>query len=136
MSAQRGRDLLLKIEETPGTFVTIGGLRARQIALASAGVDVTHADSPGRWRELIADAGLRRASVSGAGVFRDAASDALLRNVFFAGQIRTWRLVLPGAGTLEGPFQIASLEWRGDHDAELTFDLALESASAITFTAE
>jgi len=29
MGAQRGKDILLKIEASPGTFTTVAGLRAR-----------------------------------------------------------------------------------------------------------
>ena len=48
---------------------------------------------------------------------------------------RSWQVVVPDFGTLTGPFQIASLEFAGRHDAEVTFDLALESAGEISFAA-
>jgi TP901-1 family phage major tail protein len=133
MSAQHGKDLLLRVESAPAVFTTIGGLRARQISFNAETVDVTHAESAGRWRELLAGAGVRRASISGAGVFKDEASDALTREVFFAGEIRAWRIVVPDFGSIQGPFQITSLEYRGEHAAEVTFELALESAGALTF---
>jgi TP901-1 family phage major tail protein len=134
MPAQRGRDLLLKVDDGAAGLVTIGGLRTRQIAFNTQTVDVTHADSVGRWRELLAGAGVRRASISGAGIFRDEASDLRLRAIFFAGEIRDWQIVIPDFGTVSGPFQIASLEYRGEHDGEVTFDLALESAGNLIFT--
>jgi TP901-1 family phage major tail protein len=43
--------------------------------------------------------------------------------------------VVPDFGTIEGPFQIASLEFAGEHNGEVTFDVALESAGALAFTA-
>jgi len=43
--------------------------------------------------------------------------------------------VIPAFGTIEGPFQITALEFSGNFDGEVTFDLALESAGAITFAA-
>ena len=132
MGAQPGRDLLLKVAEGGG-FVTVAGLRARQIGFNASTVDVTHAESAGRWRELLAEAGVRRASVTGSGVFRDAASDARLRAVFFAGEHPAFQIVIPDFGTIEGPFQIASLEFAGSHEGEVTFDIALESAGALTF---
>ncbi len=135
MTAQAGRDLLLRIEDGGG-FVAVAGLRARRIALSAGSVDVTDADSPGRWRELLGDAGVRRASLSGGGIFRDAASDALVRQVFFAGEVRTFEAVIPDFGTIAGPFHLASLDWAGTHDGEVTFEIALESAGAIAFTAE
>lgn len=135
MSAQKGKDLLLKAADAGGAFVTVAGLRARQIAFNAETVDVTHAESAGRWRELLAGAGIRRASISGAGIFKDGASDALVRQIFFDGLIRDWQVVVPDFGTLAGPFQLSSLEYRGDHAAEVTFDLSLESAGLLTFTA-
>ncbi|MCU4182237.1 phage major tail protein, TP901-1 family [Bosea sp. BH3] len=134
MPAQKGKDLLLKAADGEA-FVTVAGLRARQIAFNAETVDVTHAESAGRWRELLAGAGVRRASISGSGIFKDEASDALVRQTFFDGAIRSWQVVVPDFGTVEGPFQLTSLEYRGDHAAEVTFDLSLESAGQLAFTA-
>ncbi len=135
MAAQRGKDLLLKIGDGDGAFVTIAGLRTRRIALNADTVDVTDAESAGRWRELLGGAGLRRASVSGTGIFKDQASDNLLRQVFFDGLLRNWQIVIPGMAVLEGAFQISNLDYRGEHAAEVTFDISLDSAGPLTFTA-
>ncbi len=135
MAAQKGKDLLLKISDGAGAFVTVAGLRTRRIALNADTVDVTDAESAGQWRELLGGAGVRRASVSGTGIFKDQASDALLRQVFFDGLTRDWQIVIPGLGILTGPFQISNLDYRGEHTAELTFDLTLDSAGALNFTA-
>ena len=133
MPAQKAKDLLLKIDDGAAGFVTVAGLRTRQLAFNAETVDVTHADSVGRWRELLAGAGVRRAGITGSGVFKDEASDARLRQVFFDGDIRTFQVIVPDFGRLEGPFQITSLEYRGDHAAEVTFEIALESAGAVGF---
>ncbi|WP_442754709.1 phage major tail protein, TP901-1 family [Methylocystis sp. JAN1] len=134
MAAQKGKDLLLKISDGASAFVTIGGLRTRRLALNADTVDVTDAESAGRWRELLGGAGLRRASVSGTGIFKDQASDILLREVFFDNLLRDWQIVIPGLGVLEGPFQISNLDYRGEHAAEVTFDISLDSAGAVAFT--
>lgn len=134
MAAQKGKDLLLKIHDG-AAFATVAGLRSRQIAFNTEPVDVTHAESAGRWRELLAGAGVKRAAVSGSGVFKDAESDALIRQSFFDGTIRNAQIVVPDFGTIAGLFQIASLEFSGEHNGEVSFDLALESAGALTFTA-
>lgn len=109
-------------------------MRSRRIAFNAETVDVTHAESADRWRELLAGAGVRRASVSGRGLFKDGASDALLRQAFFDGAIIPCQIVVPDFGTIEGPFQIGSLEFSGDHNGELSFDVALESAGLLSFT--
>lgn len=137
MAAQRGNDILLKIGDgqDPQGFVTVAGLRARTLSLNARSVDVTDGDSAGRWRELLAGAGVRQATVSGAGVFRDAASDALIREAFFAQDARDWRLILPDFGVIEGPFLVAALEYAGQHEGEASFALTLASAGAVTFVA-
>ena len=77
MTAQKGKDLLLKIDsDGEGTFTTVAGLRSRRIAFNAETVDVTDADSAGRWRELLEGAGVKRASIAGSGIFRDAGTDA------------------------------------------------------------
>ena len=135
MSAQKGKDLLLKATDDSGALVSVAGLRTRRLALNADTVDVTHAESAGRWRELLEGAGVRRASVAGAGLFKDAQSDALIREIFFNGAIRPWQVVVPDFGAISGAFQIVSLDYRGEHAGEVTFDIALESAGALTFAA-
>ncbi|MBB5044519.1 phage major tail protein, TP901-1 family [Shinella fusca] len=134
MTAQKGRDLLLKIDNGAG-FVTAAGLRSKRLAFNAQLVDVTDAESAGRWRELLGGAGVQRASVSGSGIFKDQASDALVRSLFFAGTIAGWQVVIPDFGTVAGPFQIAALEYSGAHDGEVAFEIALESAGALSFEA-
>jgi TP901-1 family phage major tail protein len=134
MGAQKGKDLLVKLDDGAGGFMAVAGLRTRQLTLNAEIVDVTNADSAGRWRELLAGAGMRRAAVSGSGVFKDEAADARLRTLFFDGIIAGYQLVIPAFGIIAGPFQITALDYRGDHAGEVTFDMALESAGALTFT--
>jgi TP901-1 family phage major tail protein len=135
MAAQRGKDILLKVESAPGVFTTVAGLRARTISLNARSVDATDGDSAGRWRELLAGAGVKSAAVAGQGIFRDAASDALIREAFFDQAARTWRLIVPDFGTLEGPFLVAALEYAGEHEGEATFAISLASAGEVIFGA-
>ena len=136
MAAQKGKDLLLKVDSTgAGVFTTVAGLRSRTLAVNAESVDITHAESAGQWRELLAGAGVKTARLTGAGVFKDAASDATVRDYTFNGTIRNWQVVVPDFGIIEGPFQITSLEFNGRHDGEVAFELALESAGALSFTA-
>lgn len=136
MAAQSGKDMLLKLDQTgSGSFVTVAGLRTRSLAFNAAAIDVTDAESAGRWRELLAGGGIKRAAAAGSGIFKDASSDATIRSLFFAGTIRNWQLILPDFGTVEGPFQIVALEFSADHAGEVTFELALESAGQLGFSA-
>ena len=134
MTAQRGRDLLLKIDSTgTGTFITVAGLRANTLTFNSEVVDASSQDSAGAWKELLAGAGLKSAQIKGQGIFKNAASDATIRGYFFNGTIVNWQIVIPSFGTVSGPFQIASLDFSGRHDGEVTFDLSLVSAGQLTF---
>ena len=135
MAAQRGRDLLLKLDDGSGAFSTVAGLRTQRIALNADTVDITHAESSGRWRELLSGAGVRRASLAGTGVFKDQTSDEWVRRSFFEGTILNWQVIVPSFGVIQGLFQISALDYRGEHAGEVTFELALESAGALTFTA-
>lgn len=136
MAAQKGKDLLLKLDATGGgSFDTIAGLRASRLSFNSDTVDVTTAESAGNWRELLAGAGLRTAAVSGQGIFKDAASDSALRQVFFDGTIPDFEIVIPDFGVVGGKFQLTGLEYSGQHDGEAAFELSLISAGALTFTA-
>jgi TP901-1 family phage major tail protein len=134
MTAQKGKDLLIKIADGAG-YMTVAGLRTRRIAFNAETVDITHAESAGRWRELLAGAGIKRASISGRGLFKDAASDALMRETFFDGTIVAFQVVVPDFGTVAGPFQITGLEIAGEHNGEVTYDMSLESAGELTFSA-
>ncbi|MBX3597054.1 MAG: phage major tail protein, TP901-1 family [Rhizobiaceae bacterium] len=134
MGAQKGKDLLLKVDlGGVGGFATVAGLRTKKIAFNSQTVDVTDQDSAGRWRELLAGTGVQRASISGAGIFKDAQSDARVRELFFAGSIVSWQFSIPDFGTVQGPFQITALEYSGSYDGEVVFDIGMESAGQISF---
>jgi TP901-1 family phage major tail protein len=134
MAAQKGKDLLVKMHDG-SDYVTVAGLRSRRIAFNAETVDITHAESAGRWRELLDGAGIKRAGVSGRGLFKDAATDALMRQTFFDGAVKNCQIVIPDFGIVQGPFQITSLEFAGEHDGEVTYDMALESAGELTFAA-
>ncbi|MAN46803.1 MAG: phage major tail protein, TP901-1 family [Hyphomonas sp.] len=133
MAGQRGRDILLKISDGAGGVTTLAGVRASRIQLSAGSVDGTSADSAEAWRELVAGAGVKSARVTGRGVFKDAASDARMRAVFFAGEAPDWQLILPDFGVLEGAFQITELSWSGEHDGEAEFSVTLESAGRLSF---
>ena len=134
MAAQNGKDLLLKIEDG-GVYKTVAGLRASRISFNAETVDVTNAASSSRWRELLAGAGVKAAGLSGSGVFLDGETDEAMRSNFFSGAIPSFQAVIPDFGIVEGPFQITSLEFSGQHDGEAVYEVSLASAGALSFTA-
>ena len=134
MGAQSGRDLLIKVDMTgAGDFSTVAGLRATRISFNAESVDVTTLESRGRWRELLAGAGVRSASLSGSGVFRDESTDERARQIFFEGLTPRFRVIIPDFGVVEGPFQLTAIEYAGSYNGEATYELSLASAGALEF---
>jgi TP901-1 family phage major tail protein len=135
MSAQKGKDLLIKIGDgaSPEVFTTVAGLRATTLAFNARPIDVTNADSAEQWREILAGGGVKSATLSGAGVFKDAASDAALRTAFFNQSCPNYQVVIPSFGTVTGPFKLTALSYDGPYDGELKLSLSLASAGALSF---
>ena len=136
MAVQNGKDLLIKVDLTgDGNFQSVAGLRATRISFNAESVDVTSLESQGGWREWLSGAGVKSAAISGSGIFRDAASDERVRQIFFDGETPEFQVIIPDFGTVEGAFQVTSIEYAGTHDGEATYELSLASAGLLTFTA-
>ena len=135
MAAQNGRDMLVKIKNSAGDFVTLAGLRRKAFRLNAQAVDITNTDSAQGWKELLPGAGVKSAEISGAGVFRDTESDALARTAFFEQSVELYRFILPDFGVVEGPFLLTSLSYAGTYQGEATYELTLMSAGVPNFSA-
>ncbi|WP_108484070.1 phage major tail protein, TP901-1 family [Oceaniglobus ichthyenteri] len=135
MVAQNGKDLLIKLDLTgAGQFETIAGLRATRVSFNAESVDVTSLESQGGWRELLSGAGVKSASISGSGVFKDTDTDERARQIFFDGITPAFQVIIPDFGIVEGAFQVTSLEYAGSHNGEATYEMSLSSAGALDFT--
>ena len=137
MAAQAGKDVVLRMGDglASESFTAVAGLRAKAIALNARAVEVTHADSPGQWRELLGGAGLKSAAITGSGVFVDSAADAMVRAAFFDQTRRNWQIVIPDFGRISGPFLVTGLDYAGRHDGEASWTLSLSSAGLLGFAA-
>ncbi|GHG87302.1 phage major tail protein, TP901-1 family [Pseudodonghicola xiamenensis] len=136
MGAQNGKDLLIKVDMNgSGLFETIAGLRATRVSFNAESVDVTSMESAGGWRELLSGAGVKSATISGSGVFKDAGTDERARQIFFDGEMPEFQVIIPDFGVVEGPFQVTALEYAGNHDGEATYEMSMASAGALVFTA-
>lgn len=136
MAAQPGRDILIKVDsDGAGTFLTVGGMRSKSISFNSETVDVTCSESLGRWRQLLAGAGVRSATITGSGVFKDTASEEDVRGYFFSGTHEDYQFIIPDFGTVEGVFEVSSLDYAGEHNGEVTYSMTFESAGELTWTA-
>lgn len=136
MAAQNGKDLLIKLDMTgSGVFETIAGLRATRLSFNAESVDVTSLESTGGWRELLGGAGVKSASISGSGVFKDATTDERARQIFFDNEVPDFQVIVPDFGVVEGPFMITAVEYAGSHNGEATYELSMASAGELSFTA-
>ncbi|MEO2039914.1 MAG: phage major tail protein, TP901-1 family, partial [Martelella sp.] len=77
----------------------------------------------------------QRASMTASGIFKDQASDETVRAAFFSAALVEAQIVIPGFGTVAGPFQVSALEYSGQHNGEVQFEIALESGGAVSFGA-
>lgn len=136
MAAQVGRAVLIRVDsDGGGNFVTVGGMRSKSISFNNEQVDVTDSDSSNQWRELLAGAGIKSATITGSGVFKDSAGEEDVRGYFFAATHADYQFTVPDFGTVEGAFQVTSLDYAGEHNGEATFSMTFESAGALTWTA-
>jgi TP901-1 family phage major tail protein len=136
MAAQNGKDLLIKLDLSgAGQFETIAGLRASRISFNAETVDVTSLESQGGWRELLSGAGVKSASISGSGVFKDAATDERARQIFFDGERPEFQVIIPDFGIIQGAFMISGIEYAGSYNGEASYEVTMASAGALSFTA-
>lgn len=132
MAASKGRNILLKISGgvSPDTFTSIAGLRSKTITINNETVDITTSDEA-PWRQLLGDTGMRSVSISGSGVFDDDAAINDVEELAFNGNLQDFQVVFENGDIFQGSFQVTSFEYGGEHTAEQTFSISLESASNI-----
>jgi TP901-1 family phage major tail protein len=135
MAAMAGKDVSIEINTTGSTYVAIGGMRTNSIKIAGTEIDITTADSSGRWRELLGSAGVISCAISGAGVFLNDTACALALTKVMLGASLGFKFKSAVMGTFAGSFMVKDFTLGGTHNGEVTFDLSLESAGAITYTA-
>lgn len=136
MAGQKGSDVLIRVDSDGlGTFVGIGGIRSKSISFGAETVDISDGDSANKWRELLAAAGMKSATITGSGVFKDSAGEEDVRGYYFSQAIEDYQFVIPDFGTVEGPFQVTALDYAGEYNGEATYSMTFESAGELTFTA-
>ncbi len=134
MVAQSGRNMLVKIKNSEGNFITLAGLRTKTFKLNARTVDITDSDSAMGWKELLPGAGVKSAEISGAGIFRNTASDVLARTTFFEQSAQDYQFIIPDFGVIEGKFLLTTLSYAGSYQGEANYELTLMSAGAPSFS--
>ena len=69
-------------------------------------------------------------------MFRDEGTDERARQLLFDGLTPDYQIVIPDFGVVEGPFQVTALEYAGTLNGEATYELSLQSAGLLIFTAD
>lgn len=135
MPAQKGRLILLSIGDgaSPEVFTDIAGLRSKTLTINNETVDITTSDEA-PWRLLLGDTGLRSLSVSGSGVFQDDVAINSVEDLALNGLLNNFQMSFENNDVFEGAFQVTSFEYGGEHTAEQTFSISLESSGTITLT--
>lgn len=137
MPAQSGRNVLIKVEDTPGggTYTAVGGLRTKQFRLSNRESDVSDSESPGAWVEREVGHSLKSLEFSGNGVWKNTTQLKQVVNAVLASQILNYQMVVPGLGTFAGAFAVGNVDMGGPHDDTITFSASFMSAGQIAFTA-
>lgn len=132
MPATAGRDWAAFILLN-GNYVKFAGMRTRSMKVNSTNIDVTTADSPGRWREMLQNAGIQSLDMDIAGVFQnDSAAKAVL-NASLTSTFVTLRMATPGI-QIDGAFYIDNYEQSGPYNDAGTFSAKFMSSGVITVT--
>jgi len=133
MGAQYGRDVLIKMD-VDGTFTTLAGAKSAQLKLSDANANVSSADSPGAWQELLMGAGMMALMVSGSGVIKSSAVEKRLLSNKLNRVAPDFQMIVPGVGTFQGAFAIGDLQYDGNFDGEATYSFSFDSAEELAFT--
>jgi len=132
MAAKRGRDWALYIYN--GTsYVAVAGLRTKSFKAGGTEVDVTTADSTGRWQEFLGDAGVQSLELDAAGVYQQDAGAKLMLTAVNTSAITTMRLVSPGI-QIDGSFLLTEYSSEGPYNEATTFSVKLRSSGQPTIT--
>lgn len=133
MAADTGRDFVLK-QGTASGGTAIGAFRTTNLTINNQLVDIT-TKTAGRNRTLLSAGGITSMSISGEGVFEDAAVEYTVLGYATAGTNNAFGIVLPNGDYVDGSWQVSSYTRTGNYDDAETFSITLESSGAVTYTA-
>jgi len=134
MAAQKGREVLIKVEDTPGggTYTAMAGLRAKQFTLNNGETDLS--DSDDDWAQTGIGFGLKSVRLSGSGIYKNHATQRKIVTAILTDATLNYQMVVPGLGTFAGAFVASSIDMGANHDGELGFSTQFMSNGEVTFT--
>ena len=136
MTAQKGRDLLLKIGDgaDPENFSTLGAARTSAMTLNNQPVDASSMDGAGL-QSFIPDAGVQGMTLKLEGLFKDSAAEEKLRLAAFARSSRNYLLCFPNGDSYAAAFVVQDYARSGSFDGLESFTVTLLRNGAGSFTA-
>ncbi len=137
MARQDGTNLVIKIGDggSPENFTTLGGLLLNGMSLSNNQVEIPAVNSGSAWRQILMAAGRQWVRISGSGEFEDSTAEETLRGYAFAGSVNNYELLFANGDKLSGAFIVSRYEREGNAGTPESYNLTLESAGDITFTA-
>ena len=136
MAAQAGKEIYIQVNTTGSTYVNLGGLRTKSLKVGSEPIDITHSDSTNLWRERLGTSGVKSLDVTCEGAFiDDAAVNKVVANLMTTTQTYNSTLIIPGLGTFTGVVSYDSIEFSGSYNGEVSYNVAISSAGAMSFVA-
>lgn len=136
MAAQAGKEIYIQVNTTGSTYVNLGGLRTKSLKVGSEPIDITNSDSTNLWRERLGTSGVKSLDVTCEGAFiDDAAVNKVVTNLMTTTQTYNSTLIIPGLGTFTGVVSYDSIEFSGSYNGEVSYNVAISSAGAMSFVA-
>lgn len=133
MSAQKGKELLLQVDDGAGGYETVGGFTSNEFTINGQAIDATTKDSIG-FKESLDGGGLVNISTGGNGIFVSGDGYTTVHDAVLAGTHLNCRIIMPGFMHYTGPFIVTSLGVSGSTEDAVTYNINLESAGSITAT--
>ncbi len=135
MAAQKGRSVLIGVENTPGAgaYTTVGGMRAKQFSINNGEVDLSDSDSD--WAQVGIGFALKSVRISGNGIYKNTAQQRAIINAVLNSATLNYQMTCPGLGTFTGAFVVGAVDIGGQHDSELSFSCNFTSTGEVVYAA-
>ena len=133
--AKKGNDFLLQIASTynGSSYTTVAAMRTTSMTINKSTVDITNKDGSG-WQELLPGGGVKSISLSAEGVYSNDTTHALIISASLASTHWNFKLIDEVGDDFSGAFNVDSLDFGGDANAEENFSISISRADEITYT--
>ena len=133
MASSAGRIAVLSLL-VAGSYVPIGGLRTRSLIFGNTNVDVTTADSAGRWREMLGGAGIQNIDIDAAGLYQNDAAAVTMFQALQNSTLQAIKFYIPSIIAITGNFFIYSGQLDSPYSEGMAFQFKALSSGQPTIT--